>query len=214
MPRKLKTYQTSQGFFDLAISAPSMKAALEAWGTSANLFRSGFAWESDDRRVVTAANAKPGIVLKRSVGTSEPFQEHSHLPTSLPSGSARALGQLRRPGPRKTNGRKAKRTTSRKESNTDEKARKAALAYEKEERRRRKQQEKEAAVAAKKRARRQRAEAKAAAALEKARSEHEAMTKGIDQERETLEKRADAENARWEKIKDRLERIAREARTS
>ncbi|CCD90984.1 hypothetical protein BRAO375_1310007 [Bradyrhizobium sp. ORS 375] len=32
MPRKLKTYQTSLGFYDLAIAAPSMKAALEAWG--------------------------------------------------------------------------------------------------------------------------------------------------------------------------------------
>jgi len=32
MPRKLKNYQTSQRFFDLAIAAPSMKAALEAGG--------------------------------------------------------------------------------------------------------------------------------------------------------------------------------------
>jgi hypothetical protein len=32
MVRKLKTYQTSLGFFDQAIAAPSMKAALEAWG--------------------------------------------------------------------------------------------------------------------------------------------------------------------------------------
>jgi hypothetical protein len=31
MARKLKAYQTSIGFFDLAIAAPSMKAALEAW---------------------------------------------------------------------------------------------------------------------------------------------------------------------------------------
>jgi hypothetical protein len=30
MARKLKTYQTSLGFFDQAIAAPSMKAALEA----------------------------------------------------------------------------------------------------------------------------------------------------------------------------------------
>jgi hypothetical protein len=30
MPRKLKTYQTSLGFYDLAIAAPSMKAAVEA----------------------------------------------------------------------------------------------------------------------------------------------------------------------------------------
>lgn len=27
MPRKLKTFQTSLGFYDLAIAAPSMKAA-------------------------------------------------------------------------------------------------------------------------------------------------------------------------------------------
>jgi colicin import membrane protein len=33
MARKLKTFVTSQGFFDLAIAAPSMKAALAAWGS-------------------------------------------------------------------------------------------------------------------------------------------------------------------------------------
>jgi hypothetical protein len=32
MMGKLKTYQTSLGFFEQAIAAPSMKAALEAWG--------------------------------------------------------------------------------------------------------------------------------------------------------------------------------------
>jgi hypothetical protein len=32
MAKKLKTYETSLGFFDLAIAAPSMRAALEAWG--------------------------------------------------------------------------------------------------------------------------------------------------------------------------------------
>jgi hypothetical protein len=41
MARKLKTYQTSQGFFELAIAAPSMKAALEAWGSNINLFHKG-----------------------------------------------------------------------------------------------------------------------------------------------------------------------------
>jgi colicin import membrane protein len=47
MARKLKSYQTSQGFFDLAIAAPSMKAALEAWGANSNLFHQGFAKEAD-----------------------------------------------------------------------------------------------------------------------------------------------------------------------
>ena len=43
MPRKLKTYQTSQGFFDFAIAVPSMKAAPEGWGSTTNLFHKGFA---------------------------------------------------------------------------------------------------------------------------------------------------------------------------
>ena len=48
MARKLKTYLTSLGFFDLAIAAPSMKAALEAWGADSNLFHQGAAKESHD----------------------------------------------------------------------------------------------------------------------------------------------------------------------
>ena len=59
MARKLKTYQTSLGFFDQAIAAPSMKAALEAWGADSNLFHQGAARESDDPDVVAATMAKP-----------------------------------------------------------------------------------------------------------------------------------------------------------
>jgi colicin import membrane protein len=60
MARKLKTYQTSLGFFDLAIAAPSMKAALEAWGSKSNLFHQGFAREVDDPKVIAATMLKPG----------------------------------------------------------------------------------------------------------------------------------------------------------
>jgi colicin import membrane protein len=81
MPRKLKTYQTSQGFYDLAIAAPSMKAALEAWGASSNLFHQGFAKEVDDDEVIAATMEKPGIILRRPVGSNEPFSERSGLPT-------------------------------------------------------------------------------------------------------------------------------------
>lgn len=35
MARKLKTFQTSLGFYNLAIAAPSMKAALEAGALAA-----------------------------------------------------------------------------------------------------------------------------------------------------------------------------------
>lgn len=43
MARKLKTYTISAGLFDLAVAAPSMKAALEAWSSTNNLFHQGFA---------------------------------------------------------------------------------------------------------------------------------------------------------------------------
>jgi len=85
MARKLKTYQTSVSFFDLAIAAPSMKAALEAWGANSNLFHQGFAKEVDDPKVVAATLAKPGVLLRRPVGSSGPFKEHADLPEHLSS---------------------------------------------------------------------------------------------------------------------------------
>ena len=59
MARKLKTYQTSLGFFDLAVAAPSMKAALEAWGADSTLFHQGAAKQSEDPDVVAATMAAP-----------------------------------------------------------------------------------------------------------------------------------------------------------
>ena len=70
MVKKLKTYETSLGFFDLAIAAPSMKAALEAWGADSNLFHQGAAKQSEDPDVVAATMAKPGVMLKRPVGSN------------------------------------------------------------------------------------------------------------------------------------------------
>src|SRR5262245_23628215 len=84
MARKLKTYTTSAGFFDLAVAAPSMKAALEAWGSKNNLFQHGFAKVSDDPKVVAATMAHPGVVLRRPVGSTGAFSEHARLPTELP----------------------------------------------------------------------------------------------------------------------------------
>ena len=70
MARKLKTYTTSAGFFDLAVAAPSMKAALEAWGSRNNLFQHGFARVSEDPKIVAATMAHPGVVLRRPVGSN------------------------------------------------------------------------------------------------------------------------------------------------
>src|SRR4051812_22435929 len=81
--RKLKTYQTSLGFYDQAIAAPSMKAALEAWGAKSNLFHQGIAKETDDPDIVAATMASPGVVLRRPVGSDGAFTEHAELPTDL-----------------------------------------------------------------------------------------------------------------------------------
>src|SRR3977135_3188679 len=125
MAKKLKTYETSLGFFDLALAAPAMKAALEAWGADSNLFHQGAAKESTDPDVVAATMAKPGVVLRRPVGSNGPFTEHAALPKNLgdkPSGRA----QKPPPKPKK-----------RPPSKTDDKAaRKAAQEYEKAERQR------------------------------------------------------------------------------
>ena len=83
MAKKLKVFQRSLGFFDLAIAAPSMKAALEPWGADTNLFHQGVACERRDPDIVTATMEKPGVVLRRPVGSDGPFGEHAELPTRL-----------------------------------------------------------------------------------------------------------------------------------
>jgi colicin import membrane protein len=83
MAKKLKVFQTSLGFYDEAIAAPSMKTALQARGARSNLFHQGIAKESNDPGVVAAAMSKPGVILRRPVGSDGPFKEHAELPMDL-----------------------------------------------------------------------------------------------------------------------------------
>jgi hypothetical protein len=203
MARKLKTYQTSLGFFDLAIAAPSMKAALEAWGADSNLFHQGAAKESKDPDVIAATMAKPGVILRRPVGTDRPFSEHAELPTDL--GGSRPTKAAR-----KSKGPKAKQRSSRPVDKAAE--RKAALAYEREQSSRELERAEEEAVRQKERERRQKAVDKAQAALDKAEQVHAKRAAAIQAEVEALEKRSQAEKARWEKEKERLGAALRLAR--
>jgi hypothetical protein len=66
LARKLKTYQTSLGFFDLATAAPSMKAALEAWGADSNLFHQAIAKESHDPEIVAATKSSRPLCGERA----------------------------------------------------------------------------------------------------------------------------------------------------
>jgi len=198
MARKLKTYQTSLGFFDLAVAAPSMKAALEAWGADSNLFHQGAAKQSEDPDVVAATMAAPGVVLKRPVGSSGPFKEHADLPTDL-------AGE----GTPKKSGRKPQKHPK----TTDQAAdRKAALAFEKEQKRRERERAKEEAAQRKERERRQKAVDEAQSALDAAGREHEKNASDVQAQLEALEERSQAEEARWEKEKARLEAALRRAR--
>ena len=80
MARQLKTFVTSVGFFDLAVAAPSMKAALDAWGFRHNAFQQGFASQSQDAGIIAATTAQPGVVLRRPVGTNQAFTVDAELP--------------------------------------------------------------------------------------------------------------------------------------
>lgn len=203
MARKLKTFTTSAGFFDLAIAAPSMKAALEAWGSRSNLFQHGFAKVSEDPKIVAATMAHPGVVLRRPVGSDGAFSEHAELPKDLPAGTTRRA-------PAK---RSAKRPEPPTKAIDDKTAREAARAFEKEQKRRDSERRKEEAEHAKERERRERAIAAAEAALEQARHDHEARVEDIEKDRAALDKRSQAEDARWRKKKEELEAELRRARS-
>ena len=200
MARKLKTYQTSLGFFEQAIAAPSMKAALEAWGADSNLFHQGVAKECHDPDVIAATMAKPGVVLKRPVGSDGPFGEHAELPKNL--------GQ--------DGGKKAARkppAKARKSSAQPDKAaeRKAAQAYERERRRREREEAREEAARRKEQARRQEAVDKAQAALEKAEEEHAKRAAAMRAEIEAIETKLKAEDADWDEEEGRLKAALRRA---
>jgi hypothetical protein len=205
MPRKLKTYETSVGFYDLAVAAPSMKAALEAWGAGSNLFHQGIAKETDNPDGVAAAMAAPGVVLRRPVGSTGPFKENADLPANIERG-----GGAKKAGRRPMKQPLAKRPE--KQAEDPEAERKAASAYQREEKRREREREREEAARQREHERRQKAVDKAQSALEAAAEKHERNTANIRAEIEALENRLQAEDERWHKEKTRLETALRRPR--
>ncbi len=202
MARKLKTFQTSLGFYDLAIAAPSMKAALEAWGAGSNLFHQGIAKETEDPDVVAATMSKPGVVLKRPAGSNGCFAEHSDLPSDL--------GSTEKHDRRESRGAKPAKRAPRQISDGD--ARKAAAEFEKERKRREAERRRGEAAREKDRERRVKATAKAQAALDKAEREHAKRAAAIESESEAIEKRSLAEDERWQRERERLQAALHRAR--
>lgn len=216
LQRKLKTYQTSLGFYDQAVAAPSMKAALDAWGAKSNLFHQGLAKETDDSDIVGATMAAPGVVLKRPVGSDGPFTEYSELPTDLAGDEdkPRARSKVKSKAKSKPKKRPANTATKSSPRGGDQDARRAAASFAKEEQRRESARRKEEAARARERARREKAVAAAQAALDRARQDHQARVDEIEAERAALDERAGVEETRWDKQRSKLEKAVRRARES
>jgi len=70
MPRALKVFRTPIGFHDAYVAAPTKKAALEAWGSTHDLFARGIAEIVTDPALTEEPLATPGKVIKRSRGTT------------------------------------------------------------------------------------------------------------------------------------------------
>jgi colicin import membrane protein len=175
---------------------------LEAWGTKTNLFHQGVAKEVDDPDIIAATMRKPGVILRRPIGSNGPFKEHADLPTDLPS--------------RVVKGRSAKGPAKLKPPRQidDKAARKAALAFEREQSRRESERRKEEGAIAKERERREKAVAKVQAAIEEARRDHDKRASIIEEQRAAIDKHSQAEDARWEKQKEKLDTDLRRARDS
>jgi len=106
---------------------------------------------------------KPGLILRRPIGSNGPFKERAELPTRLPSDKAE-----RKPGKRPAKVQQPRKFD-------DKAARVAALAFEREQSRRESGRRKQEAAVAKERERREKVVAKAQTAIHKPRR---SMTSG------------------------------------
>jgi colicin import membrane protein len=188
MARKLKVYRTSAGgFFELAVAAPSMKAAAEAWGADKDIFERGYAEQTDDPKVVEAAMAAPGIVLRRPVGSQDEFSEHAPLPKAPKEKPKQSAHPPELAAPAKKSSRKI-----------DERAKRAAALERQRERQALQRQKKEATERERARKERKRIEARINIAFEKARTRHNEAVKALALRREELDKDEAREMQRWE----------------
>jgi hypothetical protein len=66
---KLNVFRTPIGFHDAYVAAPSQKAALEAWGSSTDLFTQGAAEVVTDPQLTREPLARPGEVVRKARGS-------------------------------------------------------------------------------------------------------------------------------------------------
>jgi colicin import membrane protein len=218
MPRQLKTYVATTGFFDLAVAAPTMKAALEIWGAGRDLFQRGYAKETNDPAIVKATMAKPGTVLKRAVGGRGAFKEKAELPdvsgwekpvkkppkAPAPEPELPPKPKPGKPKPVKTEPAKPTAAEIAAERN-------AARQYEAAQKRRDRDAARAEAAERKARERREKAIEKAEEALRAAHDAHDSRASALEEERARIERRIQEEEEHWNNEKRSLVATLRQA---
>lgn len=182
MPRKqkFKVFRTPIGFHDAYVAAPSQKAAMQAWGSDADLFARGIAERVDDPELMREPLENPGKVIRRLRGTMA--EQLAALPKDAPPQRAKASSPepkaLRRQAVRKASAKPAPRSKPKPDRTALDRAEQALAAIEQ-----RQQGERDAL------ARRQ-------AALER---EQRQLERTQDRERATAEQHIEATRVKYEK---------------
>jgi len=90
MAARLKVFVTSDGLTDYVVATSSRPKALAAWGVRQDLFKEGQAHETDDPRLIAAAMAQPGEVLRRPAGSRETLARAKPVKKPKPAGPSKA----------------------------------------------------------------------------------------------------------------------------
>ncbi len=189
-----------------------MKAAAEAWGSDPYIFQRGFAEETDDPKVVKATMGKPGVVLRRPVGSDADYTEKAKLPkvpvedaAPAPRSEPKSGKKPAEPSPDATEKAAAKEA----KKQAQERQKKEAD-RERAEQQERREQAKQEARREKARQERERLTAAADAAFEKAKARHDQAIEDLSRRRKELEQSEADEKSRWEaeerRHKDALDR--------
>ena len=80
---KIKVFTANLGFYETAVAARSQKMALAHWGVTRDLFHEGTAKESRDPKAVEGAMRKVGMVVRRPIGSTGPFEERADAEQTL-----------------------------------------------------------------------------------------------------------------------------------
>src|SRR4051812_38351595 len=119
MPR-IKVFTANLGFYETAVAARSQKMALAHWGVTRELFREGTAKETNDPKAVEAAMRKVGLVVRRPIGSSGPFEERAEAeqallktfkarPMKKPASTTMKRMPVRKPSTRRASAKKKRR---------------------------------------------------------------------------------------------------------